>query len=84
MFMASSVVDDVAIAALYDLQLVSPSSDSSTFSNSIDLFCEYEKMRLRLAGVGVENCGSIGVLRWNLLGYLRSPRWLSWAWNRGS
>ena len=34
---------------IYDL--VSPSSDSSTISNSIDLFCEYEKMRLRLAGV---------------------------------
>jgi hypothetical protein len=34
---------------IYDL--VNPSSDSSTISNSIDLFCEYEKMRLRLAGV---------------------------------
>ena len=28
-----------------------PSSGLSTLSNSIDFFCEYEKMRLRLAGV---------------------------------
>jgi len=37
----------------------------------------------RYAGGGkntVENCRSIDVLRWNKLGYLRSPRWFSWAW----
>jgi hypothetical protein len=30
----------------------------------------------------VESCRSIDVLRWNTLGYLRSPRWFSWAWTR--
>ena len=30
----------------------------------------------------VESCLSIDVLRWNRLGYLRSPRWFSWAWTR--
>jgi len=37
----------------------------------------------RYAGGGkntVEGCRSIDVLRWNKLGYLRSPRWFSWAW----
>ena len=39
----------------------------------------------RYAGGGkntVESCRSIDVLRWNKLGYLRSPRWFSWAWTR--
>ena len=39
----------------------------------------------RYAGGGkntVEGCRSIDVLRWNKLGYLRSPRWFSWAWTR--
>jgi len=30
----------------------------------------------------VEGCRSIDVLRWNRLGYLRYPRWFSWAWTR--
>ena len=39
----------------------------------------------RYAGGGknvVEGCRSIDVLRWHKLGYLRSPRWFSWAWTR--
>ena len=39
----------------------------------------------RYAGGGkntVESCRSIDVLRWNKLGYLRSPLWFSWAWIR--
>ena len=30
----------------------------------------------------VEGCRSIDVLEWNRRGYLRSPRWFSWAWSR--
>ena len=30
----------------------------------------------------VEGCRNIDVLRWNRLGYLRYPRWFSWAWTR--
>jgi hypothetical protein len=30
----------------------------------------------------VEGCRTIDVLRWNRLGYLRYPRWFSWAWTR--
>jgi hypothetical protein len=30
----------------------------------------------------VESCRSIDVLRWNKLGYLRSPLRFSWAWSR--
>ena len=39
----------------------------------------------RYAGGGkntVESCRSVDVLRWNKLGYLRSPRCFSWAWSR--
>ena len=39
----------------------------------------------RYAGGGkntVESCRSVDVLRWNKLGYLRSPRWFSWVWTR--
>jgi hypothetical protein len=39
----------------------------------------------RYAGGGrnsVESCRSVDVLRWNKLGYLRSPRRFSWAWTR--
>jgi len=31
---------------------------------------------------GVEGCQSIDVLEWHRRGYLRSPRWFSWAWTR--
>lgn len=30
----------------------------------------------------VERCRSIDVLDWHRRGYLRSPRWFSWAWTR--
>ena len=30
----------------------------------------------------VEGCRSIDVLEWHRRGYLRSPRWFSWAWTR--
>jgi hypothetical protein len=30
----------------------------------------------------VESCRSVDVLRWNKLGYLRSPRRFSWTWTR--
>ena len=30
----------------------------------------------------VESCRSIDVLDWHRRGYLRSPRWFSWAWTR--
>ena len=39
----------------------------------------------RYAGGGkasVEGCRSIDVLEWHRRGYLRSPRWFSWAWTR--
>jgi len=39
----------------------------------------------RYAGGGkntVESCRTIDVLEWNRRGYLRSPRWFSWAWTR--
>ena len=39
----------------------------------------------RYAGGGkntVESCRSIDVLEWHRRGYLRSPRWFSWAWTR--
>ena len=39
----------------------------------------------RYAGGGkntVESCRSIDVFRWNKIGYLRTPRWFSWAWTR--
>ena len=39
----------------------------------------------RYAGGGkntVGSCRSVDVLRWNKLGYLRSPRRFSWAWTR--
>jgi len=39
----------------------------------------------RYAGGGkntVESCRAVDVLRWNKLGYLRLPRWFSWAWTR--
>jgi hypothetical protein len=32
----------------------------------------------------VEGCRRIDVLSWNRLGYLRGPRWFSWAWTRAS
>ena len=41
----------------------------------------------RYAGGGkntVEGCRSIDVLEWHRRGYLRSPRWFSWAWTRDS
>ena len=40
----------------------------------------------RYAGGGkntVEGCRSIDVLEWHRRGYLRTPRWFSWAWTRG-
>src|SRR5262245_28742163 len=30
----------------------------------------------------VESCRLIDVLHWNRLGYMRLPRWFSWAWTR--
>jgi hypothetical protein len=39
----------------------------------------------RYAGSGkatVEGCRSIDVLEWHRRGYLRTPRWFSWAWTR--
>ena len=39
----------------------------------------------RYAGGGkntVEGCWFIDVLEWHRRGYLRSPRWFSWAWTR--
>jgi hypothetical protein len=30
----------------------------------------------------VEGCRNVDVLHWNRLGYLRYPRWFSWAWTR--
>ena len=39
----------------------------------------------RYAGGGkntVEGCRSIDVLEWHRRGYLRTPRWFSWAWTR--
>ena len=39
----------------------------------------------RYAGGGkntVEGCRFIDVLEWHRRGYLRTPRWFSWAWTR--
>ena len=44
-----------------------------------------ERWMARYAGGGkntVESCRSIDVLEWHRRGYLRSPRWFSWAWTR--
>src|SRR6516162_3264750 len=64
-----------------------PFSGNVKIDKRFRLFGRRKKGRsmARYAGRGratVESCRSIDVLEWYRRGYLRSPRWFSWAWTQ--